>query len=1122
MIHRGIRVSGNTDRVIRVGSLFWPRLWLSISCTVSRRAVRPPISFAFALAAACVVALTGLARSRRLRDAAIRVGFVAFAASVALLALPGVAWAAVPTVTIVSPSSGSTAGGTAVTIIGTGFTGTTNVQFGAGSAASFTVVSATQVVASSPANSAGIVDITVTTPSGTSATSGSDQFTYVAPPVAGSVSAAVGNDSSANPITLDLSGGTATSVAVASGPSHGTATASGTSISYTPTLGYAGGDSFTYTASNNAGTSSPATVTIAVAAPTLSIGPSTVPGANAGVAYSQTFTATGGNAPYSYSVAAGSLPTGMTLNASTGVLSGTPSATGTFAFTVKATDSTTGPAAPFFVSQAYTLTVAAPVITVAPLTLPAPTVGTAYSQTVSAGGGTAPYAYTVSSGALPPGLTLNSATGNIFGTPTAGGSFAFSVQATDHNNLSGTASYTLTIGSVALSIAPASLSAGVPNASYSQQLVATGGTAPYTYSVVSGALPAGLSLSSAGLISGTPTTSGSSTFTVQARDSSSGTGPFAVTKSYVLAIGQTVPVAPAVTVTTQSNAPVTIHATANATGAPFTAVAIAMQPKTGTAVVNGQDIVYTPAATSSGNVGFTYTIANSAGVSAPVAVTVTVNAVPVVAAAQQVSTAATQTALIDITSGATGGPFTGASVVSVTPASAGTATIVNGTASPMAMKAAAAVQSGQFDVKFVPAAAFAGTAVINYTLSNAIATSAPGIISVVVAARPDPSTNPDVVGLIDAQVEAARRFANAQISNYGQRLESLHGTGHAPSANGISLALPGEAPEAPPACDDASAPTLRDACLRANQTLSAATSTPGESRQGDATPDKPSAAGGSLSDLAFWSAGVVDLGFNNAGTQRSGFRFTTPGVTAGADYRVSDQFSIGVGGGYGHDSTDIGSDGTKSTGDSYSFAVYGSYRPQPSLFVDGVAGFGTLSFDSRRWDDGASAFAVGQRNGRQTFASLSAGYERRTDTWLISPYARMSYSEATLDALSESGAGTDSLTYFGQTVTTVSGTLGLRAEYAQPTKWGILLPYARIEFQHDFNGQSTAGLAYADLGGAGPAYFVTSTPFGDNRTQLGVGSKFQMRSMTFGLDYTVVFGVNNFQQGVRLSFSAPF
>jgi outer membrane autotransporter protein len=1088
MIHRGIRVSGNTDRVIRVVSLFWPRLWLAISCAVRSRA-------------------------------ALRVAFVACAA---LLALPGVARAAVPTVTAVSPSSGSTAGGTAVTITGTGFTGTTNVQFGGGSAASFAVLSATQVVATSPANSAGTVDITVTTTSGTSATSVSDQFTYIAPPVAGSVSETVANDSSANSITLNLSGGTATSVAVASGPSHGTATASGTSITYTPTLGYAGGDSFTYTASNNAGTSSPATVTITVTAPTLSIGPATVPGANVGVAYSQTFTAAGGNAPYSYSISAGALPTGTTLNASTGVLSGTPTSSGTFSFTVKATDSTTGPAAPFFVSQAYTLTVTAPVITVAPSTLPAPTVGTAYSQTVSASGGTAPYVYSVSSGALPPGLTLNSATGNISGTPTAGGSFAFSVQATDHNNLSGTASYTLTIGSVALSIAPASLSAGVLNASYSQQLVATGGTAPYTYSVVSGALPAGLSLSSAGLISGTPTTSGSSTFTVQAKDSSSGTGPFSVTKSYVLAIGQTVPVAPAVTVTTQSNAPVTIHATANASGAPFTAVAIAMQPKTGTAVVNGQDIVYTPAATSSGNVGFTYTIANSAGVSAPVAVTVTVNAVPVVAAAQQVSTAATQTALIDITSGATGGPFTGASVVSVTPASAGTATIVNGTASSMAMRAAAAVPSGQFDVKFVPAAAFAGTAVINYTLSNAIATSAPGIISVVVAARPDPSTNPDVVGLIDAQVEAARRFANAQISNYGQRLESLHGTGHAPSANGISLALPGQAPDAPPACDDASAPTLRDACLRANQTLSASTSTPGDSGQGDTAPGKPSAAGGSLSDLAFWSAGVVDLGFNNAGAQRSGFRFTTPGVTAGADYRVSDQFSIGVGGGYGHDSTDIGSDGTKSTGDSYSFAVYGSYRPQPALFVDGVAGFGTLSFDSRRWDTGASAFAVGQRNGRQTFASLSAGYERRTDTWLISPYARMSYSEATLDAFSESGAGTDSLTYFGQTVTTVSGTLGLRAEYAQPTKWGILLPYARIEFQHDFNGQSTAGLAYADLGGAGPAYFVTSTPFGDNRTQLGVGSKFQMRSMTFGLDYTVVFGVNNFQQGVRLSFSAPF
>ncbi|MCP3709817.1 autotransporter outer membrane beta-barrel domain-containing protein [Paraburkholderia sp. CNPSo 3274] len=261
---------------------------------------------------------------------------------------------------------------------------------------------------------------------------------------------------------------------------------------------------------------------------------------------------------------------------------------------------------------------------------------------------------------------------------------------------------------------------------------------------------------------------------------------------------------------------------------------------------------------------------------------------------------------------------------------------------------------------------------------------------------------------------------------------------------------------------------------------------------------------------------------NDAGAQRQGFRFTTPGVTAGMDYRISDRFSIGAGFGYGHDSTDIGSDGTKSTGDYYSVALYGSYRPQPALFVDGVAGFGTLSFNAQRWDTQANAFAVGARSGHETFASLSAGYERRSETWLISPYARMSYSEATLNQYSESGAGIDSLTYFGQTVTTVSGTFGIRTEYALATKWGVLLPQARLEYQHDFNGQSTVGIAYADLSSAGPAYFVTTTPFSQNRMLVDVGSRFQMRWMTLGLDYSVMFGNNSFLQTVRLSLSAPW
>ena len=88
-----------------------------------------------------------------------------------------------------------------------------------------------------------------------------------APPIAGAVSLTVAAYSSANPVTLNLSGGTATSVAIAEAASHGTAVASGTSITYTPTSGYSGSDSFTYTAENSGGTSSPATVSVTVSAP---------------------------------------------------------------------------------------------------------------------------------------------------------------------------------------------------------------------------------------------------------------------------------------------------------------------------------------------------------------------------------------------------------------------------------------------------------------------------------------------------------------------------------------------------------------------------------------------------------------------------------------------------------------------------------------------------------------------------------------------------------------------------------------------------------------------------------------------------------------------------------------
>jgi hypothetical protein len=136
-----------------------------------------------------------------------------------------------------------------------------------------------------PAHGAVTISGTTVTYTPTSGYSGSDSFRYVASNAGGSSSATVSitvlpqiplaNPTSAtvikntgfNPITLSLTGGTATSVAVSTGPANGIASASGTSISYEPNAGYVGSDSFAYTAANAGGTSAPATVSITVVIP---------------------------------------------------------------------------------------------------------------------------------------------------------------------------------------------------------------------------------------------------------------------------------------------------------------------------------------------------------------------------------------------------------------------------------------------------------------------------------------------------------------------------------------------------------------------------------------------------------------------------------------------------------------------------------------------------------------------------------------------------------------------------------------------------------------------------------------------------------------------------------------
>ncbi|WP_321472203.1 Ig domain-containing protein [uncultured Paludibaculum sp.] len=292
-------------------------------------------------------------------------------------------------------------------------------------------------------------------------------------------------------------------------------------------------------------TATPATLPLSISIlPALQITtPSALPAATPGLAYSQILSVSGGSSPYNWSLAGGSMPTGLTLS-TTGLLSGTPTTAGTFNFVTRVTDAASG-----FSLQSFNLSVGSTLAITTSSPLPNAPLNTAYSQTLTVTGGTAPFTFGVVSGSLPTGLSL-STTGVVSGTPTVAGTSTFTVLVMDGGGLTATKELTITTGTAGFNIdSPSILPGGTQGVAYSQALAASGGTAPYSWLVTDGVLPPGLTLSTAGAVTGTPTTVGTYTFSVRATDASSTT----TTKSMSITVALS---GSGLTITTSSPLPV--------------------------------------------------------------------------------------------------------------------------------------------------------------------------------------------------------------------------------------------------------------------------------------------------------------------------------------------------------------------------------------------------------------------------------------------------------------------------------------------------------------------------------------------------------------------------------------
>jgi hypothetical protein len=440
-----------------------------------------------------------------------------------------------------TPVAGALTAGTigsaySVTISQTGLAGTPLWSISAGALPGGLSINATSGEVSGTPTSTGTFNFTVQVTDGTCTASQAYSIVVSCPTIV-FVNASATNATIGTAYSLDASvTGNTQAITYSVSPALPTGLTLNTStgqITGTPTA-TAASATYTVTASQGSGVcTATQNYTFAVVCPTITFTNTIASNATVGVAYNLNAGVTGNTATVTYSVSP-ALPAGLSLNTSTGQITGTPTATvASTTYTVTASQSSGVCTA----TQNYTFAVNCAGVSISPTTLPNGVLSAVYSQTLTQTGLSGTPAWSVSTGALPTGLSLNGTSGVISGTPSALGTFNFTVQVTD-GTCSTSQAYTVVISCTGVSVNPATLPNATQLAAYSQTLTQTGLSGTVTWSVSAGTLPTGLTLNTtSGVISGTPSTLGTFNFTVQATD-----GTCSATRAYTVVVAASGPI----------------------------------------------------------------------------------------------------------------------------------------------------------------------------------------------------------------------------------------------------------------------------------------------------------------------------------------------------------------------------------------------------------------------------------------------------------------------------------------------------------------------------------------------------------------------------------------------------
>jgi outer membrane autotransporter protein len=288
--------------------------------------------------------------------------------------------------------------------------------------------------------------------------------------------------------------------------------------------------------------------------------------------------------------------------------------------------------------------------------------------------------------------------------------------------------------------------------------------------------------------------------------------------------------------------------------------------------------------------------------------------------------------------------------------------------------------------------------------------------------------------------------------------------------------------------------------------------------------------GGASADANGGRFGVFLNGNGSFGTkdgtpQEFGYDHHTGGVTAGADYRVTDNLILGGAFRWLSNSATLNNALGDVSSNSYGGSLYGSYYIG-AFHVDVLGGFAWINYDTDRniVYPGVTRTATGSTSGQEYTTDVTAGYDFRWGGFTATPYGRVDYLNATVESYTESGAQGLNLTIQSQRLQSLRTALGLQLSYAFSVPFGVLVPQIRGEWLHEYLNGSRPITAQFTNDPFGTAFFIPTDSPSRNFAGLsaGVSSVFAKGFSAF-VNFDTFLGLTNvsnymFTGGVRLEF----